>query len=70
MGNSYILRAYYYIHDMPMELSFSYMALKIPKLGSKCEKIALLAVLRGIRSIRRLNHAASVLGKVGEGPEG
>ena len=46
------------------------MALKIPKLGPKYEKIALLAVLRGVRRIGRLNHAASVLGKGGEGPGG
>ena len=46
------------------------MALKIPKLGSKCEKIALLVVLRGIRRIGPLNHAAPDLDKGGEGPGG
>ena len=46
------------------------MALKIPKLGPKYEKIALLVVLRGIRRIGPLNHAAPVLDNCGVGPGG
>ena len=64
MGDDFSnLRAYFYIYNMHMELPFNYMALKIPKFVSKCEKISFLGCIQ-----RSPKDCEQLLGPLGPRP--